>query len=267
MLATPPTTAQVVLKPSELTPLTALAMAELGERAGIPLGVLNVVVGDAKSIGDELIKSDEVRKIAFTGSTRIGKLLMAGAASTVKKVSMELGGNAPYIVFPDAGGLRWRGGGRGGFNCDAVCKRMASGATRSLIPNHADLKAAASQAAASSHRNAGQTCICTNRVLVHVRGDRLGGLLLLLDASTVSLVPFSSVLMPLRTAAPAPTRPPHRRQPCAGKRARRVCQGAGGGGPGIQAGPRHRPQHHPRPAHPAGGRRQGERVALTSEQN
>ncbi|KAK2079858.1 hypothetical protein QBZ16_002253 [Prototheca wickerhamii] len=105
----------VVLKPSELTPLTALAMAELGERAGIPLGVLNVVVGDAKSIGDELIKSDEVRKIAFTGSTRIGKILMAGAASTVKE----------------------------------------------------DLKAAASQAAASSHRNAGQTCICTNRVLVH----------------------------------------------------------------------------------------------------
>lgn len=103
----------MVLKPSELTPLTALAMAELGERAGIPLGVLNVVVGDAKSIGDELIKSDEVRKIAFTGSTRVGKILMAGAASTVKKVSMELGGNAPYIVFPDAGGLGWRRGGEG----------------------------------------------------------------------------------------------------------------------------------------------------------
>ncbi|KAL6777556.1 ALDH5 [Auxenochlorella protothecoides x Auxenochlorella symbiontica] len=122
----------VVLKPSELTPLTALALAELADRAGMPRGVLNIVVGDAKSIGDELVKSDDVRKIAFTGSTRVGKLLMAGSAATMKKVSMELGGNAPFIVFQDA-----------------------------------DLAQAAAAVTTSSYRNAGQTCICTNRVFVH----------------------------------------------------------------------------------------------------
>ncbi|KAL6778420.1 ALDH5 [Auxenochlorella protothecoides x Auxenochlorella symbiontica] len=98
----------------------------------MPRGVLNIVVGDAKSIGDELVKSDDVRKIAFTGSTRVGKLLMAGSAATMKKVSMELGGNAPFIVFQDA-----------------------------------DLAQAAAAVTTSSYRNAGQTCICTNRVFVH----------------------------------------------------------------------------------------------------
>jgi succinate-semialdehyde dehydrogenase/glutarate-semialdehyde dehydrogenase len=123
-----------VLKPSELTPLTALAIAATAERAGMPRGVLNVVCGDAKAIGDEFIKSEAVRKIGFTGSTAVGKTLYAGAAATVKRVSLELGGNAPFIVFADA-----------------------------------DLEKAARDVAMSSNRNAGQTCICTNRVFVHVR--------------------------------------------------------------------------------------------------
>lgn len=123
----------VVLKPSELTPLSALALAELAHRAGMPRGVLNIVPGaDAKAIGDELLRSPDVRKIAFTGSTGVGKYLYAGAAATVKRVSLELGGNAPFIVFEDA-----------------------------------DLEKAARDVVASSHRNAGQTCICTNRVFVH----------------------------------------------------------------------------------------------------
>lgn len=124
----------VVLKPSEMTPLTAFALAELAERAGVPPGVLNVLSGDAKAIGDVMVKSDLVRKIGFTGSTAVGKLLMAGAASTVKRVSLELGGNAPFIVFEDA-----------------------------------DIEKAARDVVLSSHRNSGQTCICTNRVLVHER--------------------------------------------------------------------------------------------------
>uniref|UniRef100_A0A803P396 Aldehyde dehydrogenase domain-containing protein n=1 Tax=Cannabis sativa TaxID=3483 RepID=A0A803P396_CANSA len=92
----------VVIKPSELTPLTALAAAELSIQAGIPPGVLNVVMGNAPAIGDALLTSTQVRKITFTGSTAVGKKLMAGAAETVKKVSLELGGNAPCIVFDDA---------------------------------------------------------------------------------------------------------------------------------------------------------------------
>ncbi|KAJ6891778.1 hypothetical protein NC651_025082 [Populus alba x Populus x berolinensis] len=92
----------VVLKPSELTPLTALAAAELALQAGIPPGVLNVVMGKAPDIGDALLASHEVRKITFTGSTAVGKKLMAGAAGTVKRLSLELGGNAPCIVFDDA---------------------------------------------------------------------------------------------------------------------------------------------------------------------
>ncbi|PSC68568.1 succinate-semialdehyde dehydrogenase [Micractinium conductrix] len=124
----------VVLKPSELTPLTALALAELAERAGLPGGVLSVLTGDAPAIGDAMLKSEEVRKIGFTGSTAVGKQLAAGAAGTVKRVSLELGGNAPFIVFEDA-----------------------------------DLEKAATAVVASSHRNSGQTCICTNRVLVHER--------------------------------------------------------------------------------------------------
>ena len=121
----------VVLKPSELTPLSAFALAELAERAGIPKGVINIVTGDAKSIGEAMMKSDVVRKFSFTGSTAVGKLLMKQAADTVKKISLELGGNAPFIVFDDA-----------------------------------DLDAAVDAAIASKFRNAGQTCICANRIFV-----------------------------------------------------------------------------------------------------
>lgn len=122
----------IVIKPSEETPLCALALAELAHRAGIPAGVLNVVTGkDAVSIGGELTSSTLVRKLSFTGSTPVGKKLIAQCAQTVKRTSMELGGNAPFIVFDDA-----------------------------------DLDAAVEGALASKYRNAGQTCVCANRILV-----------------------------------------------------------------------------------------------------
>jgi succinate-semialdehyde dehydrogenase/glutarate-semialdehyde dehydrogenase len=121
----------MVIKPSELTPFSALAMAVLAERAGVPPGVLSVVTGDAKVIGGELTSHPAVRKLSFTGSTAVGKLLMADCAATMKKVSLELGGNAPFIVFDDA-----------------------------------DLEAAVAGAIASKYRNAGQTCVCANRILV-----------------------------------------------------------------------------------------------------
>jgi succinate-semialdehyde dehydrogenase/glutarate-semialdehyde dehydrogenase len=122
----------MVVKPSEETPLSALALAELALRAGIPAGVLNVVVGmDAPAIGRELTGHPGVRKISFTGSTEVGKLLMRQCADTVKKVSLELGGNAPFIIFDDA-----------------------------------DLDAAVDGALTSKYRNTGQTCICANRMLV-----------------------------------------------------------------------------------------------------
>ncbi|MDD9899598.1 MAG: NAD-dependent succinate-semialdehyde dehydrogenase [Alphaproteobacteria bacterium] len=122
----------VVLKPSDLTPYSALALAVLAERAGIPKGVINIVTGkDAAAIGKVLTDSDTVRKISFTGSTAVGKKLMAQCADTVKKVSLELGGNAPFIVFDDA-----------------------------------DIDAAVEGAIASKFRNAGQTCICANRIFV-----------------------------------------------------------------------------------------------------
>ncbi|KAJ0501071.1 putative succinate-semialdehyde dehydrogenase (NAD(+)) [Helianthus annuus] len=121
----------IVIKPSELTPLTALAAAELALQAGIPPGVLNVVMGDAPKIGKALLESPQARKLTFTGSTAVGKKLMAGAAETVKKVSLELGGNAPCIVFDDA-----------------------------------DLEVALEGSLATKLRNSGQTCICTNRLLV-----------------------------------------------------------------------------------------------------
>jgi len=121
-----------VVRPSELTPLSALAMAELAERAGIPAGVFNVVVGtDSKGMGEVLTQHPDVSKFTFTGSTAVGKILLTQCATTVKKVSMELGGNAPFIVFNDA-----------------------------------DLDAAVQGAIASKFRNAGQTCVCTNRILV-----------------------------------------------------------------------------------------------------
>ncbi|HZV10482.1 MAG TPA: aldehyde dehydrogenase family protein, partial [Novosphingobium sp.] len=115
----------VVLKPSELTPLSALALARLAEQAGVPAGVFNVVTGDAAPIGDVLTGDKRIRKFTFTGSTRVGKLLAARCMDTVKRVSLELGGNAPFIVFDDA-----------------------------------DLDAAVEGAMASKFRNAGQTCVC-----------------------------------------------------------------------------------------------------------
>ncbi|HEY8538470.1 MAG TPA: NADP-dependent succinate-semialdehyde dehydrogenase [Steroidobacteraceae bacterium] len=121
----------MVVKPSELTPYSALAMCVLAERAGVPAGVLSVVTGDAKAIGGELTSNPIVRKLSFTGSTAVGKLLMQQCASTVKKVSLELGGNAPFIVFDDA-----------------------------------DLDLAVAGAIASKYRNAGQTCVCANRIYV-----------------------------------------------------------------------------------------------------
>ena len=121
----------VVLKPASQTPFSALALAELAERAGVPKGVLNILTGSATEIGGELTANPIVRKLSFTGSTEIGKILMAQCAGTVKKLSLELGGNAPFIVFDDA-----------------------------------DLDAAVEGAIASKYRNTGQTCVCTNRVLV-----------------------------------------------------------------------------------------------------
>ena len=121
----------VVVKPASQTPYSALALAELAERAGIPRGVFNVVTGAASAIGGELTANPAVRKITFTGSTEIGKVLMKQSSDTVKKVSLELGGNAPFIVFDDA-----------------------------------DLDAAVAGALASKYRNTGQTCVCVNRILV-----------------------------------------------------------------------------------------------------
>jgi len=124
----------VVIKPSEETPLSALAMAELATRAGVPPGVINVVTGpreEAASIGTTLATHPKVQKLSFTGSTGVGKILMSQCASTVKKVSLELGGNAPFIVFDDA-----------------------------------DLDKAVAGCMGSKFRNAGQTCVCTNRIYV-----------------------------------------------------------------------------------------------------
>lgn len=121
----------VVCKPATATPLSALALAELAHRAAIPAGVINVVAGSTRAIGDELTANPLVRKLTFTGSTGVGVKLIQACAPTVKKTSMELGGNAPFIVFDDA-----------------------------------DLDAAVAGAVASKYRNAGQTCVCSNRLLV-----------------------------------------------------------------------------------------------------
>ena len=123
----------VVAKPATQTPYSALALAVLAERAGLPAGVLNIVTGrDARAIGGELTGNPKVRKLSFTGSTGVGKTLMAQCAGTMKRISMELGGNAPFIVFEDA-----------------------------------DLDAAVDGAIASKYRNTGQTCVCANRLFVH----------------------------------------------------------------------------------------------------
>ncbi len=121
----------VVCKPANATPLSAYAFTELAERAGIPPGVINMVTGETSKIGEEMTSNPIVRKLTFTGSTPVGKQLMAACAATVKRTSMELGGNAPFIVFDDA-----------------------------------DLDAAVAGALVSKYRNAGQTCVCANRILV-----------------------------------------------------------------------------------------------------
>ena len=121
----------VVIKPAEATPLSALALATLAEQAGFPAGVLNVITGKPADIGGELCANPIVRKLSFTGSTAVGRLLMAQCAPTIKKLSLELGGNAPFIVFNDA-----------------------------------DVNAAVDGALAAKYRNAGQTCVCANRFLV-----------------------------------------------------------------------------------------------------
>ncbi len=121
----------VVIKPAEQTPLTALALAALAEAAGFPAGVINVLTGDPVAIGGALTASPVVRKLSFTGSTEVGRLLMAQCAPTIKKLSLELGGNAPFIVFDDA-----------------------------------DVDAAVDGALVAKYRNTGQTCVCANRILV-----------------------------------------------------------------------------------------------------
>jgi succinate-semialdehyde dehydrogenase/glutarate-semialdehyde dehydrogenase len=121
----------IVVKPAPQTPFSALAMAELAARAGVPPGVFNVVTGDAVAIGGEFTGNDKVRKLSFTGSTPVGKLLMSQCAGTVKKVALELGGNAPFLVLDDA-----------------------------------DLDAAVTGAIQSKYRNTGQTCVCANRFIV-----------------------------------------------------------------------------------------------------
>lgn len=122
----------VIVKPAEETPFSALALAFLAEQAGIPPGVLNIVTGVAEAIGGEMTSNPLVRKLSFTGSTKVGRLLMQQCAPTIKKLSLELGGNAPFIVFDDA-----------------------------------DLDAAVAGTIASKFRNTGQTCVCANRILVH----------------------------------------------------------------------------------------------------
>ncbi|GHC73221.1 NAD-dependent succinate-semialdehyde dehydrogenase [Limoniibacter endophyticus] len=121
----------VVIKPSEFTPYSALALGVLAERAGIPAGVINIVTGMPTEIGNELMANETVRKISFTGSTRVGALLMRGSSDSIKRLSLELGGNAPFIIFDDA-----------------------------------DLDQAVEGAIASKFRNGGQTCVCSNRILV-----------------------------------------------------------------------------------------------------
>ncbi|MBX7066309.1 MAG: NAD-dependent succinate-semialdehyde dehydrogenase [Parachlamydiales bacterium] len=121
----------IVIKPAEATPFSAFAMAELADQAGIPPGVINVITGDPAQIGEEMTQNPKVRKITFTGSTRVGKLLISQSAHNVKKLSLELGGSAPFIVFTDA-----------------------------------DLKAAVQGLIVSKFRNSGQTCICADRVFV-----------------------------------------------------------------------------------------------------
>ena len=140
----------VMIKPANLTPITAIKLVQLAEQAGIPKGVINVVTGDSKAIGETWLADTRVRKLTFTGSTEVGKALMKGAADTVKKISLELGGHAPAIVLEDC-----------------------------------DLDKAAEGVLAAKFRNAGQTCVCVNRVYVHES---------IADAFTKKLVEKASAL-------------------------------------------------------------------------
>src|SRR3546814_9880309 len=121
----------MVVKPAQQTPLTALALAVLAEEAGVPPGVFHVITGSSREIGAALCESDAVRKLSFTGSTEVGRTMMEQCAPTIKKLSLELGGNAPFIVFDDA-----------------------------------DLDRAVDGILASKYRNAGQTCVCANRIYI-----------------------------------------------------------------------------------------------------
>jgi succinate-semialdehyde dehydrogenase/glutarate-semialdehyde dehydrogenase len=154
----------VVVKPASQTPFSALALADLAERAGVPRGVFNVLTGAAREIGGELTSNPIVRKLSFTGSTEIGKVLMAQCAGTVKKLSLELGGNAPFIVFDDA-----------------------------------DLNAAVEGAIASKYRNTGQTCVCTNRLLIQD---------VVYDAFAAKLVAAVKALKPAPGLEPGATQGP-----------------------------------------------------------
>ncbi|MGZ8320813.1 MAG: NAD-dependent succinate-semialdehyde dehydrogenase, partial [Telluria sp.] len=142
----------IVLKPAEATPFTALALAALAERAGVPPGVFSIVTGQPRAIGEEMTSNPAVRKLSFTGSTAVGSMLMRACAGDIKKLSLELGGNAPFIVFEDA-----------------------------------DLDAAVAGAMQSKFRNAGQTCVCANRLLVHAS---------VLDAFARKLVAAAATLRP-----------------------------------------------------------------------
>ena len=154
----------VVLKPASQTPFSALALAELAERAGVPKGVFNVITGNSSEIGAELASNPVVKKLSFTGSTEVGRLLMAQCSTTVKKISLELGGNAPFIVFEDA-----------------------------------DLDAAVEGAMTSKYRNTGQTCVCTNRILVQAA---------VYDAFAVKLVAAVRKLKPAPGLEPGATQGP-----------------------------------------------------------
>src|SRR6201987_767878 len=154
----------VVLKPAGQTPYSALALAELAERAGVPKGVFNVITGSAKEIGGELTSNPTVKKLSFTGSTEVGKILMEQCAGTVKKLSLELGGNAPFIVFDDA-----------------------------------DLASAVEGAVASKYRNTGQTCVCTNRLLVQEK---------VYDAFSAKLAQAVKALKPASGLEPGATQGP-----------------------------------------------------------
>uniref|UniRef100_A0A803N331 Succinate-semialdehyde dehydrogenase, mitochondrial n=1 Tax=Chenopodium quinoa TaxID=63459 RepID=A0A803N331_CHEQI len=159
----------VVIKPSELTPLTALAAAELSIQAGIPPGVVNVVMGNAKEIGDALLASTQVRKITFTGSTAVGKKLMAGSANTVKRLSLELGGNAPCIVFDDADLDVAVKGAEKEFKMDAELKYLREELTLLCKTSEEKTSPYSSRDRAklgTKFRNSGQTCVCANRILV-----------------------------------------------------------------------------------------------------